>query len=418
MSQTLQYERPHLYPKQLAALFNPKRYALVEASSKAGKTVACIIWLTEQALQGKRGQNFWWIAPSYFQANIAFQRLCNSITPGIFTANKTDLSVAFVNGAFVYFKSGEMPDKLYGEDVFAAVVDEASRVREEAWVALRSTLTATRGPARIIGNVKGRKNWFYKLARVAEKGHPEMHYAKLTMFDAIEAGIFPAEEAENARSMMSEQTFRELYMAEPADDGGNPFGGDEVISKCVQPEVLWDNQPICWGWDLAKSHDWTVGTALDRQGQTCRHYRWQKPWQETIADILRLTGSVPALVDATGVGDPILEALQRSGAARAKNFQGFKFSASSKQQLMEGLAVGIQRQEVGFIDNPTGIELRSFEYQYTRSGVQYGAPSGEHDDCVCSLALAWKLWKKPESPEWLQKALSWRPPAHLPIFQR
>jgi hypothetical protein len=48
-------------------------------------------------------------------------------------------------------KSGEKPDGLYGEDVFAAVIDEASRMREEAWHALRSTLTATRGMRISIG---------------------------------------------------------------------------------------------------------------------------------------------------------------------------------------------------------------------------------------------------------------------------
>jgi hypothetical protein len=63
--------------------------------------------------------------------------------------------------AIISFKSGEKPDNLYGEDVWAVVVDEASRTREEAYWALRSTLTATGGPIRIIGNVKGRKNCFY-----------------------------------------------------------------------------------------------------------------------------------------------------------------------------------------------------------------------------------------------------------------
>jgi hypothetical protein len=31
-------------------------------------------------------------------------------------------------------------------------------MKEDAWTAIQSTLTATRGPVRIIGNVKGKKN--------------------------------------------------------------------------------------------------------------------------------------------------------------------------------------------------------------------------------------------------------------------
>jgi hypothetical protein len=56
---------------------------------------------------------------------------------------------------------------------------------------------------------------------------------------------------------------------------------------------------------------------------------------------------------------------------------------------MEGLAVAIQQQQIHV---PAGVvvdELEAFEYQYTRIGVQYSAPSGMHDDAVCALALAW-----------------------------
>jgi hypothetical protein len=34
------------------------------------------------------------------------------------------------------------------------------------------------------------------------------------------------------------------------------------------------------------------------------------------------------------------------------------------------------------------MELETFEYEYTRTGVRYSAPEGLHDDCVCALALA------------------------------
>ncbi|MCR4398946.1 MAG: hypothetical protein NUV93_08290, partial [Firmicutes bacterium] len=34
-------------------------------------------------------------------------------------------------------------------------------------------------------------------------------------------------------------------------------------------------------------------------------------------------------------------------------------------------------------------ELEAFEYEISRAGnVKYGAPEGQHDDCVISLALA------------------------------
>lgn len=390
MARAIEYQRPWLYKKQLDALFNDCRYALIEASTKAGKTVGCIAWLFEQAaIHGAPGRNYWWVAPIFPQAKIAFRRMKRGLPQEVFTSHEQDMTITLINGAVIWFKSADKPDGLYGEDVFAAVIDEASRVKEDAWYAVRSTLTATNGPVRIIGNVKGRKNWFYNLARKAEGGERNMSFAKLTAYDAVQAGVLNAEEIEDARRQLPEQVFNELYLAIPSDDGGNPFGLG-AIRRCVSPLSTAD--PKAWGIDLAKSVDWTVGIALDEQGAACRFDRFQSPWEETFRRIKTTMGKPRALVDSTGVGDPVVERLQREGG---RHFEGFKFSSQSKQQIMEGLAVAIQQQEIRFPEGVIVSELEAFEYEYTRTGVRYTAPEGMHDDCVCALALAVHQWRTP-----------------------
>lgn len=379
---TAVYTRPWLYPKQEQAIFTDARYAVVEASTKSGKTVGCMVWLAEQAMQGRAGQNFWWIGPIYAQAKIAYRRLCDALPRDLYTKNDTELTIN-LGGRVLWFKGADHPDALYGEDVYAAVIDEATRCKEEAWHAVRSTLTATRGPLRIIGNVKGRRNWAYRLARRAESGEPEMAYAKITARDAVEAGVLAAEEVQDAARLLPAAVYQELYEAEASDDAGNPFGLDAIragIRAGLSPLA-----PAAWGWDLAKSQDWTAGLALDAAGAVCRFERWQAPWETTIPRILAQTGTTPALVDSTGVGDPIVERLRKEGGP---HFQGYQFTAPSKQRLMEGLAVAIQKGEVTYPDGPIVQELESFEYVYTRTGVHYSAPEGLHDDCVCGLALA------------------------------
>jgi hypothetical protein len=378
---TLEYTRPKLTTYQTQALFTDHRYAIIEATTKSGKTVGAMAWLVEQGIQGREGQNFWWVAPVRAQAQIPFRRVKRGMPPSLYTANEAELTLTLANGAILKFLGADNPDSLYGEDVYAAVIDEASRCKEEAWHAVRTTLTATRGPLRIIGNVKGRRNWAYQLARRAEAGESGMHYAKITAHDAVAAGILESDEVADAQRQLPDAVFRELYMAEPSDDQGNPFG-IRAIAECVQP--LSTQTPTAWGWDLAKSQDWTVGIALDTDRTTCRYERFQRSWQDTIRVIRDDTRDVPALVDSTGVGDPILEALQ----VEHHNFEGFKFSSGSKQQLMEGLAVAIQQHQVGYPDGPIRAELDAFEYVYTRTGVHYSAPEGMHDDCVCALALA------------------------------
>lgn len=378
---TLQYTRPPLYKKQSDAFFNEKRYGFCEATTKAGKTVGGMAWLTERGLRGKPGQYRWWVAPVYPQAKMVYKRIKTGLPSELIRTWDTDLRIQLPNESFLDFKSGEKPDNLYGEDVYDVVMDEASRSREAAWHAIRSTLTATQGWMRAIGNVRGRQNWFYRMARLAEAGDPTMHYSKIIAADAVAAGVIPAAEVEDARRMLPEAVFRELYLAEPSDEGGNPFGL-KSISECIGP--LSTGSPVVWGVDLAKSVDWTVAIALDRDKRVCGFERWQSPWGETRSRLHKLLRQTKAYVDSTGVGDPVTEDLQRMGC----NVEGFKFTSQSKQMIMEGLAASVQNREIVMPDGIIRHEMENFEYEYTRTGVRYSAPEGLHDDCVCALALA------------------------------
>lgn len=382
-NRAIKYQRPPLADYQVKAIFNDARYALVEASTKSGKTHACLAWLFEQAaLTGRAGRNYWWLAPVYSQAEVAYRRLKLAIPEPLRKPNDSALSLTLPHKAVVWFKSAEKPDNLYGEDVYAAVVDEASRVREEASWALRSTVTKTEAPVRFIGNVKGRRNWFYRLCRKAEAGEPGHHHSVITAADAVAAGILSAEEVEDARRMLPANVFGELFEAKPSDDAGNPFGL-AAIRAAVQP--LSAGPAVAFGVDLGKEVDWTVIIGLDAAGRACAFERFQAPWSETMNRIHAATQGRPTLVDSTGLGDPVLELLQREGGG---HYEGYKFTSESKQRLMEGLAVAIQRGEVAYPDGPIAAELEAFEFDYTRTGVRYQAAPGAHDDAVCALALA------------------------------
>ena len=376
------YNRPFVTTYQEAILDAPERYTITAAATKCGKTASHIIWMFEQALKLKENQSVWWVAPVYQQAEIAFRRMKTQINvKDFFITNESKLTLTLPNGARIEFKSGEKPDNLYGDDVYAAVVDEASRMREESWFALRTTLTATKGKCKLIGNVKGKKNWFYKLGERARLGEHEYKFFKITAYDAAKEGILDIEEIEQAKRDLPDYVFRELYLAEPADDESNPFGLIN-IRACYSP--LSTSGVVAFGIDLAKYTDWTVIIGLDSLNHVCYVDRFQNDWGTTQRKIIDVVGRVPAFVDSTGVGDPIVENLQRI----LPNIKGFKFTSQSKQQLIEGLVMDIQQQTISFPENPIGYELENFEYEYTRTGVRYTAPQGLHDDCVMSLALA------------------------------
>lgn len=433
----INYTRPFVFQYQRAFMDCRERFTVVEGATKVGKTAPMIIWLLEQALQGKEGHNFWWVAPVFAQAKIAFERMKRQVSVrGIFKANEASLTLTLPSGAVIHFKSADNPDSLYGEDVYAAVFDEASRARETAWFALRSTLTSTGGKCKFIANVRGR-GWYYKLAQKAKNGSdPEYIYFKVTAWDAVmTGGLDPGEvvmskskilgnaddpkdreraeeiyerllayayapvqakdtkkrlklsEVLQAKSDLPEHVFKELYEAEPSDNGSNPFGLSN-LNACRRAGLA-PGPVYSLGTDLAKTIDFTVSIGLNEQKEVCLLDRYQRDWGLT-TETVRTLPDVSHKIDRTGVGNPIVEEIQKS----RKNVEGFTFTGQSKQLLLEDLAAAFQRREISYPQGtPLEDELGSFEYEYTRTGVRYSAPEGLHDDCVMALALAYRAYR-------------------------
>jgi hypothetical protein len=161
--------------------------------------------------------------------------------------------------------------------------------------------------------------------------------------------------------------------------------------------------PVIYGVDVAVESDYTVIVGLDRDGCVCRFVRFTGgTWGDCEARIIAEVGKVPTIIDATGVGAPIAERLLKVNPRTTP----FKFTSASKQKIMDGLAHAIQSRRVTYPDGAIANELRSFQYQYSRSGtivsVKFAAPHGLYDDCVCALALAVSGYAaRPEGVVWI-----------------
>jgi hypothetical protein len=390
----IQIVPPKLCEYQRAIIDSKARFTVTTAATKIGKTFSHSWWIFNKAADPpKPGANYWWVAPVYSQGEIAFNRMRRFLGHSSdFRINLTKMLIETPVDSFLHYKSAQDPDALYGEDVYAAVFDEFTRAKEAAWIALRSTLTATKGECKFIGNAKGRKNWGYRLALKAKGKEPGYEYFKVTAYDAVREGILSLEEVEQAKRDLPKSAFDELYLAEELEDQANPFG-ISFIQKCIKP--ISTKSAVVFGVDLAKSVDWTVVVGLDDAGNVCFFDRWQSDWGQTKRRIISIVGPYPAYIDSTGIGDAIVEDIQRS----CGSVEGFIFSSTSKQQIMEGLAAGIQNNKISVLDGIMKDELDAFEFVYSRSGVKYSAPDGVHDDSVCALALAFHKYKsRPTGP--------------------
>jgi hypothetical protein len=299
------------------------------------------------------------------------------LSPIIVKADRVERRFDLVSGGTIDFWSLDSVDAGRGRRYDRVIIDEAGIVRDlgPAWQeTIRATLADRQGDAWFLGTPKGR-SFFH---RCFERGQIGDGGWKSWRLPTTTNPTIPAGEIEAARQELPKHIFDQEFLGIPADDGGNPFGLDS-ITACVSP--LSTDPVVAIGIDLAKSVDWTVVVGLDKDGRVAMLHRWQGPWMETERRILDLLGDAPSLIDSTGVGDPIVEGLQR----KSPRVEGFKFSATSKQQIMEGLASAFQTRRVAIPDGWLRTECETFEYTYTRTGVRYEAPS----ECTTMESARW-----------------------------
>lgn len=230
------------YQKQI--VFAPERFTTTLAAPKTGKTFSHICWLYGKAHEKveKRGANFWWVAPVYNQTEIAFTRLRNYLFGrDDYQFNESKLTITTPLKTIIHFKSAEKPDNLFGEDVYAAVFDEFTRARQQSWVALRTTLSSTNAPCKLIGNYLGMANWGHHFVE-GVKGNPEYATFKVTIWDAVKAGLVKESEVESIRKdpQMTDSIFRILYLLEDGETEDQLIRNDAI-------SAIWSNDFVGTG---------------------------------------------------------------------------------------------------------------------------------------------------------------------------
>lgn len=374
---------PRLHGGQVEVRDGAARYNVLMCGRRWGKTVFGVERIADAAL---RGQSTAWFAPTYKYLAEVWRELVRRLRPVIVESNKTERRIELSTGGVIECWTLDDPDAARGRAYHLVIIDEAAKVRDlgEAWqAAIRPALADYQGAAWFLSTPRGR-DFFHSLFVRGQQG--DNGWKSWRMPTSTNPHIDDGE-IEAARLELPSHIYEQEFEAVPADQQSSPFGLDNI--RRAMRDGPTSGRPVCYGVDLAKSSDHTVIVGLDSDGNMCHFERFQKPWGETEERIAQVV-KVHALVDSTGVGDPIVEGLMRRGLP----VEGFKFTATSKQQIMEHLASLLHKGKVAVYGDVMQSELEAFEYEYRPGGVRYSAPNGLHDDCVCALALACELGRR------------------------
>lgn len=200
-----------LHPKQMEVYSNRKRFKVVVAGRRWGKTQLAKVSLIKFARVSKR--LIWYVAPSYRMAKqIMWPELVESIPRAwVRKYNETILTITLVNGTRIELKGADNPDSLRGVGIHYLVMDEVQDIDPDAWTkVLRPTLASTGGHALFIGTPKA-YNFLYELWRLGQRENPGAWAS--WQFPTITSPFIPAEEIEAARADMDEKSFRQEFEA-------------------------------------------------------------------------------------------------------------------------------------------------------------------------------------------------------------
>ena len=186
-----------------------KRWAVIVAHRRAGKTVACVMELLTRALAtSKESARYGYISPYYAQSKqVAWDYLKAFSADVAVKTNESELWVELVNGSRVRLYGADNPDALRGIYMDGVVLDEYADMRPAVWgEIIRPLLTDRRGWAVFIGTPKG-KNSFYETWKAA-LDNPEWYTLTLK---ASETGLLPAEELADARKTMTAEQYEQEF---------------------------------------------------------------------------------------------------------------------------------------------------------------------------------------------------------------
>jgi len=290
--------------------------------------------------------------------------------------------------SFLDCRSADEPDQILGKEYDLVIVDECSRVLKKVHeIYIIPASGRETGKYFYISTPLG-ENWFHKKWIGAKETQGAFQYRSL------DNPFFDKEKWEEAKAKLPEQVFKQEYEASFLPGAAAVFRG---IREIIGDECLDEpkGHKYFLGVDLGKHEDFTVLTVLDKYThKVVSHERFKRihyPLQkERIIATAKKYNNARVIIDSTGIGEPIYDDLRHEGLL----IDDFKISGASKSKLIDKLSIYIQQKAITIPDLEVLVdELGAYGYNISPSGkFKYSAPSGLHDDCVISLALAvWGL---------------------------
>jgi len=392
------------YPYQARLLRDPSKRIAVRMCRQAGKTSTIAVRAIWHAATHPRTLSLI-VSASLRQSMIMMDRI-----HGFLMALPEPLRRSLIlklQRTVVWFRNGSqivaLPCSVHllrGYSAHLVAVDEASFIRDDEalfYGVLYPMLSTTRGTLIASSTPWGRESVFYRMNQ-----DPGFSKHVVTWREVVEAGLVEPGFIEEMRRTLPAERFQMEFEAQFVEDADSYFSQD-LIARCIDAELEpydFEDQPsgeFYAGVDFGKRVDYSVVAVVERMpdgGLRLVHifqFPLETPYASVIGYVKTLSDRYHSIqgvyADQTGVGDYVVEDMQRSGIP---GVEGVTLTAQRKAEILGLLKQKMQEGQLSIPYDPDLIaEINLEKFELSREGlIHFSHPEGTHDDRLWALALA------------------------------
>ncbi len=405
--QLLDFE-PFNYQEKL--LNDPNQRIIACMGRQTGKTTTIAAKAIHYAYTHKKTTTLI-ISPSMRQSMIMFDRILTLIYNNPILSNSIKRKTHTIIQLTTQAKIIALPcseNLLRGYTANLVIADEASFIPEKIITEIiYPMLSTTNGTAILLSTPWDKNHFFYKAFL-----NPTYSTHKIP---SNQNPLIPNAFLKEMQQNMTTDAYQREYQAEFTEAQTSYFQ-QELIRQCIEHAQKINLEPITdieqtipkaeyyAGLDLGKLQDYSAIAIIQKTNEVLKLvYTHQFPLETPYTEVIATTNRIhqqfhlqKLLIDQTGIGEPILEALKEQNIPA----EGATLTQDTKTELLTHLKLIMQQQKLAIpYDKQLCQQINDQQYAYTKNGkLTFQHPPNTHDDQLWALALATYATKTQPSP--------------------
>ena len=317
-------------------------------------------------------------------------------TPALVKKNDSLLTIEFITGSIIYFRSGEQKDTLRGMTIKNGgllVVDEAAFQSDDFFFSVLLPMTNVfRANILLTSTPRFKTGFFYTYWLKGKNGDQGVYSFDFTDYDLSK--YLPADMLEQYKAVMPKNQFISEYL-------GRFLDGDSMLFQDYKDRIL----PPGTTTRVYIGIDWASGTGQDRTAISVINQSGEQIFTSSFNDknttqtvdyieelAKRYKQYNPVIwAEVNGLGKPYCDLLKD----RKIKVTEWITSNQSKNELVAHLQVAFEQEKISILGDERQIdELGYYEADYNPKTrvVTYNAPRGLNDDTVVALMISWEAY--------------------------